>query len=221
MDQRDRAFQLRIAEVVIESGQLIRTEHPFVDQRARGQACDIAVAAGNFAQRGFDLPSNHIELYFKRGVGVDIKSHSHPRDEYLTYDGARTSRGPRQHGVIDGNIAPAKYGAPFLRYRCFDHSLADDAGGVTSREEQHAHSITARVGQSDSYMAAGSPEKSMRHLQQNAGAVASARVGRNSAPVRKILEELERFPDYVARANAMDVRDESNSARVVLIGRVV
>jgi len=70
-------------------------------------------------------------------------------------------------------------------------------------------------------MAAGSPEKSMRHLQQNAGAVAGARIGRNGAPVRQILEELERLPDYVARANAMDVRDESNSARVVLIGRVV
>lgn len=61
----------------------------------------------------------------------------------------------------------------------------------------------------------------MRHLQQNARAIAGARVGRNRAPVRQILEELERFPDYVARANAMDVRDESNSARVVLIGRVV
>ena len=61
----------------------------------------------------------------------------------------------------------------------------------------------------------------MRHLQQNAGAVAGARIGRNGAPMRKILQKLERFPDYFARANTVDVRDESNPARVMFIGRVV
>jgi hypothetical protein len=61
----------------------------------------------------------------------------------------------------------------------------------------------------------------MRHLQQNSGAVASACVSRNSASVREILKKLERFPDYIAGANAMYVRDESNSARVMLIGRVI
>ena len=61
----------------------------------------------------------------------------------------------------------------------------------------------------------------MRYLQENAGAVAGARVGRNSAPVRKILQELERFSDYITRANAMDVCDETNSARVVFVGRII
>jgi hypothetical protein len=61
----------------------------------------------------------------------------------------------------------------------------------------------------------------MGHLHKNAGAVASARVGRNGAPMRKILEELERFPDYIVRANPMDVGDETNSARVVFVGRVI
>jgi len=61
----------------------------------------------------------------------------------------------------------------------------------------------------------------MWHLEQNAGAVAGACVCRNSTAMRKILEELERFPDYVARANAMYVCDESNSARVVFVGRVI
>ena len=61
----------------------------------------------------------------------------------------------------------------------------------------------------------------MWHLEQNAGAVAGACVCRNSTAMRKILEELEGFPDYIARANAMDVRDKADSARVVFVGRVI
>jgi len=61
----------------------------------------------------------------------------------------------------------------------------------------------------------------MGDLQQYAGTVTCARVGRNRAPMRKILEELQRFRDDVARADSMDVSDEADSARVVFVGRVV
>lgn len=92
---------------------------------------------------------------------------------------------------------------------------------MTSREKQHANAISARIGQRDSDVTASSSEKSMRHLKENASTVAGARVGRNSASVRKILQQLERFPDYVAGASSMDVRDETNSARVVFVGRII
>ena len=61
----------------------------------------------------------------------------------------------------------------------------------------------------------------MRDLQQYSCTVASAGVGRNRAPVREILQELQRFRDDVARTNAMDVRNEANSAGVVFVGRIV
>ena len=61
----------------------------------------------------------------------------------------------------------------------------------------------------------------MRYLKENAGTVTRAGIGRNGASMREILEELQRFRDDVARANAMDVGDEADSARVVLVGRVV
>ena len=61
----------------------------------------------------------------------------------------------------------------------------------------------------------------MRDLQQNPGAVACAGVGGNRTSMRQVLEELQRFRDDVAGANAMDVRDEADSARVVFVGRVV
>jgi hypothetical protein len=92
---------------------------------------------------------------------------------------------------------------------------------VTNREEQHPDTVRAGFGQSDSDVTAGSLEKSMWHLEQNAGAVASARVCRNSTPMRKILEEFERFPDYISRASTVDMCDETNSARVVFVGRII
>jgi len=61
----------------------------------------------------------------------------------------------------------------------------------------------------------------VRHLEQDPGAVAGAGVGGDGAPVREILEELERFLDDVARADAVDVGDETDAAGVVLVSRVV
>jgi hypothetical protein len=61
----------------------------------------------------------------------------------------------------------------------------------------------------------------VRHLEQDAGAVARTGVGRDSAPVREISQELERLLHHVAGANAMDVSNETQSARIVLVSRVV
>lgn len=53
------------------------------------------------------------------------------------------------------------------------------------------------------------------------GVQPAGKVGRNGAPMRKILQKLQRLRHYVARANAMYVRYEADSARVVFVGRVV
>jgi hypothetical protein len=58
-------------------------------------------------------------------------------------------------------------------------------------------------------------------LKQNACTIAGAGVGSDSASVRKIVEKLERLLHNVARANAMDMSDETDSARVMFVGRVV
>jgi hypothetical protein len=68
---------------------------------------------------------------------------------------------------------------------------------------------------------AGSPKKNVGDLKQNPRTVAGAGVGRYSASVRKILKKLERLLYNVPRANAMDVSDETDSARVMFVGRVV
>jgi hypothetical protein len=61
----------------------------------------------------------------------------------------------------------------------------------------------------------------VRHLEQNAGTVACARVRCYGTPMREIIEELEGFLDDLARANAVDMSDETDSTRVMLIGRIV
>jgi predicted alpha/beta-hydrolase family hydrolase len=70
-------------------------------------------------------------------------------------------------------------------------------------------------------MCAGAPKKCVRHLKQNARTVAGAGVSRDSTSVRKISQQLERLFYNVARANTMYVRDETDSARVMFVGRVV
>jgi hypothetical protein len=99
--------------------------------------------------------------------------------------------------------------------------LALDTRGRILRQEHHADAITSGLRQRDRAVSANSPKKCMWDLQQNACAIAGAGVGSNSAPVGKILEKLERFLYNVARANAMDVRDEADAARIMFVGRVI
>jgi hypothetical protein len=222
MNNGNRARELGIANVRIKSRQLIRTEHPLVNHRARGKARHVTIAAAlNLAQRRFNSFSDHEERYFEACVAVDIALHAHSRDEYLSYDRTRAPRRSGQYRVVDRNVAPAKHGASFLRYRFFNRALARETSRATSGEEQHADSVTTCVGQCNSDVRAGAPKKNVGHLKQNARAITGAGVSRDSASVRKIPEKLERLLYNVARANAMDVRDKPNSARVMFVGRVV
>jgi hypothetical protein len=75
--------------------------------------------------------------------------------------------------------------------------------------------------QGNSRDAAHPPHEGVRHLDEDPRAVAGAAVGRDRAPVGEIVEELERFDDDVAGTHAVDVGDEPNSTRVVLVSRVV
>src|SRR5260221_8604933 len=144
----DRARKLGGANVRIKPGQLIRTEHPFVNQSARRKARDVAITpALNFPKRRFDSLANNEQRYFEVRARIDIPVHTHCRDEYLAYHRTRASRWYRQHRIVDRNIAPAEHGASFLLYRSFDRSLAREASRSTSGEKQHANSVAARFRQ--------------------------------------------------------------------------
>ena len=58
-------------------------------------------------------------------------------------------------------------------------------------------------------------EKPIRHLDQDAGAVAGVRIGSAGAAVFEVDEEVEGRADYRVRARALDVGDKADAARVM------
>src|SRR5438045_9712516 len=48
VDQRDRAREIGIAKVGVESGELIGAEHPLVDHRPRGEARHVTVSSTRY-----------------------------------------------------------------------------------------------------------------------------------------------------------------------------
>ena len=64
-------------------------------------------------------------------------------------------------------------------------------------------------------------EKFVRHLQQDAGAVASERIAPAGAAVRQVHQDFEPLPHDLMAFRAMHVDDEAHTAGIVLESGVV
>ena len=69
--------------------------------------------------------------------------------------------------------------------------------------------------------AASLREKLVRNLHQDAGAVAGQRIASAGAAMGQVVEHLEALLHDVVRALALDVDDEADAARVVLVRGIV
>ena len=89
------------------------------------------------------------------------------------------------------------------------------------RQENHADAILARVRQLKTQTGAGVFEKSVRHLHQDAGAVAGILLAAASAAVIEIFQYRERLLDDFVRFFAFDINDETDAAGIMLEARIV
>jgi len=61
----------------------------------------------------------------------------------------------------------------------------------------------------------------VRHLDEDSGAIAGARVSPDRTPVGEVFQDLQTLADYLVTLSVLYVRDKADSARVVLIARIV
>jgi hypothetical protein len=86
------------------------------------------------------------------------------------------------------------------------------------RKEDQAGAIRARRRQGERHRLA---KKTIRHLEQDAGAVAGIRIGAAGAAVFEVDQEIESRTDDGVRADTFDVGDKANAAGVVLVAWAV
>src|SRR5580698_459890 len=85
---------------------------------------------------------------------------------------------------------------------------------MAGRNERHPHS--ERLRQFNIYLAGTLADEAFRDRRQDAGAVAAQAVGVNSTAMTKPLQRSEGALDDVSRAAAPQLRDEADSARIVV-----
>ena len=99
--------------------------------------------------------------------------------------------------------------------------LAAAAIVAVARQEHETYAIAARLGQLDVSRLARALEELVRHLQQDAGAVARQWIAARRAAMHQVEQDIETLTDDVVRRLALDVRNEANAAGVVFMAWVV
>ena len=101
------------------------------------------------------------------------------------------------------------------------HALAVGAQALVARHEDVADGVAAGRRQVEAELLALLLEEVVRDLNEHAGAVAGQRVGAHGAAVLEIGENLQRVGNDLMRLAALQVGDEADAARIVLVRRVV
>ena len=162
--------------------------------------------------------ADDVELALER-VLVDVAAAAadeHLADHRLDFLGAHG-----QAAVVGRHVAPAEQDLAFGDDRALDLLLARHARRGLARQEHHADAVLPDRRQRDAELAARAAQEGVGQLDQDAGAVALQRIGARRAAMRQVLEDRQALPDDGVILAALDVRDEAQPARVVLVGGVV
>jgi hypothetical protein len=89
------------------------------------------------------------------------------------------------------------------------------------RQEDHPHSVLPWFGQLESQPLTGTPEKIMRHLHQDAGAIARILLTPTGTAMVQVLQDRKRLLDDLVRLLPLDVDDEADAARIMFESRVI
>ena len=123
--------------------------------------------------------------------------------------------------IVGRNIAPAEDELAFVDDDLLEHRLDLLAHGRIARQEHQPGAIAALRRQVDPEPIGLLPEEAVRHLHQDAGAVAGVDLASARAAMQQVDEQLQRLADDAVGLLALDVNDEADAAGVVLVPRIV
>ena len=138
-------------------------------------------------------------------------------DENLLDIGLRGA-GQAADGVsIERRIAPAEHREPFFAGDALQDSFAENPFVAVDGQERHANAVFARSRQLKAQAGALALEKSVRNLDQNAGAVAGLRIAAAGAPVRQIDQNLNALEDDIVRLVPGNIGHKTDAASIVFL----
>ena len=135
------------------------------------------------------------------------------------------------HGIVSttwrrgqpfgGHVAPAEEGLSLGLDETLDMLDRDGARPLFPGQKAHRDRVPAGLGKGKPSAHRPIAQQRIGHLNEAAGPVADQRVGPDSAAMVEIDQDLQTARDDVVRFSSLDVGDETDAARIMLVARVV
>ena len=136
------------------------------------------------------------------------------------------------HGIVSMTVAPSPVvsvgtsrqpieGLSLGLDEALDMLDRDGARPLLPGQKAHRDRVPAGLGKGQPLARRPIAQQRIRHLDEAAGPVADQRVGPDGAAMVEIDQDLQTARDDVVRFSSLDVGDETDAARIMLVARVV
>src|SRR5262249_4492627 len=142
-------------------------------------------------------------------------------DDRLTDPRHRLDDPSAKPGRVGRHIAPADQRLPFGTNKVLDMLYGDGTRPLLLRQKAHSDGIASGRRQSQALSVRPIAQQRVGHLDQTAGPVADERVGSDRAAMVEIDQDLQSARDDIVRFSSLDIGDETDTARIMLVARVV
>jgi hypothetical protein len=155
-----------------------------------------------------DALADHIQAPLEARPRLVAVERGRAADEQL-FDDRRHGGGiAANRPQVGGDGAPAQHGLALLDHHPLDQRAERGARRVVLRQEHEARTVGAGGRQGERQHL---PQEAVRHLHQNARAIAGVRVGAGGAAVFEVHQQLEGVADDVVGPGALDMRDKADA----------
>src|SRR5690606_5336284 len=120
-----------------------------------------------------------------------------------------------------GHVAPADQALAFLGDELLELAADELARFVALRQEAHRHRVVARGRKRQALAFGPAAIERIGYLQQDAGAVTEQRIRADRPAVIEVGEYLQRLTDDRVRFDASDMGNETHTAGIVFVARIV
>ena len=142
-------------------------------------------------------------------------------DEHLLEPRLGRDRRCAEQPIVGRDVPPAEQLLAFLADDPFEQAADLLAGRVRMREEDEAGAVAAGGRQRDAERRGDLAQEAVRHLHEDAGAVAGRGFAAAGAAVQQVDQDAQPLLDNRVRAAALDVDDEADAAGIVLVDGIV
>ena len=135
----------------------------------------------------------------------------------LKYGSTAAAEAPTRRSSVGKSRQPSSVCPSSWTIFSMSASMVARADGSRGRNT-HPAAVLAGGRQLDAEIARLLAEKLVRHLNEDAGAVAGVDLAAARAAMQEVDEQLQRLPDDAVRAHAFDVDDEPDATGVFFVG---